>query len=47
MGGEWRSGVGEGAFFLRQTQSEMEHVAYREISTEHSLKNAPLYLCYN
>lgn len=25
----------------------MEHVAYREISTECSLMNAPLYLCYN
>lgn len=25
----------------------MEHVAYREISIECSLMNAPLYLCYD
>lgn len=36
-----------GGLFKRQTESEMEHVAYREISTECSLMNAPLYLCYN
>lgn len=29
------------------TENEMEHVAYREISTECSLMNTPLYLCYN
>lgn len=43
-----RKGGGWGGGFLKaDTESEMEHVAYREISTECSLMNAPLYLCYN
>lgn len=40
-------GVEKGGFLKADTESEMEHVAYREISTECSLMNAPLYLCYN
>lgn len=40
-------GRGEVGFLKADTESEMEHIAYREISTECSLMNAPLYLCYN
>lgn len=40
--GGWR-----GDFLKADRGSEMEHVAYREISTESSLMNAPLYPCYN
>lgn len=43
----WWGGEGEVGFLKADTESEMEHVAYREISTECSLMNAPLYLCYN
>lgn len=42
--GGWR---GEAGFLKADTESEMEHIAYREISTECILMNAPLYLCYN
>lgn len=47
-GGE-RVGVGwEGGSVLKAgTESEMEHVAYREISTDCSVMNAPLYLRYD
>lgn len=34
-------------FYGRHSGSELEHVAYREISTKCSLMNAPLYVCYN
>lgn len=40
--GGWR-----GDFLKADRGSEMEHVAYREISTESGLMNAPLCPCYN
>lgn len=46
MGGG-RGVQGWGGFLKADSGSEMEHVAYREISTKCSLMNAPLYQCYD
>lgn len=43
----WDMGGGGGGFLKADTESEMEHVAYREISVECSLMNVPLYPCYS
>lgn len=49
MAGEGARGRvwGRATFLKADRESEMEHIAYREISTECSLMNAPLYPCHN
>lgn len=50
MVGRWSKGEGwwgEFAFLKADTESEMKHIAYGDISNECSQMNVPLYLCYN